>query len=71
MGTKHLNVQSFTEGENGIKYAVEVTNKFAVLEEIDKSDDNAVNKQWENIRDAIVKSTKATAGSCKRNRNKS
>ena len=70
IGTKRLNVQSLTEGENGIKYAVEITNKFAALEEMDESDVNAVDKQWENIRDAIVKSAEATVGFCKRHKNK-
>ncbi|XP_070166158.1 uncharacterized protein [Polyergus mexicanus] len=60
IGTKRLNVQSLTEGENGIKYAVEVTNRFAALKEIDESDDNAVDKQWENVRDAMVKAAEAT-----------
>jgi len=70
MGSKRLNVQSLTEGENGLKYAVEVTNKFAALKEINESDDNAVDKQWENVRDAIVKSAEVTVGFCKRHKNK-
>lgn len=45
MGTKHLNAQNITEKENGLKYTVKVTNKFAALEEIDKSDDNENNRQ--------------------------
>ncbi|XP_018357099.1 PREDICTED: uncharacterized protein LOC108757184 [Trachymyrmex septentrionalis] len=69
-GTKRLNVQGLIEGENGIKYAVEVTNRLAASKEIDESDDNTVDKHWENVRDAIVKSAEATVGFCKRNKNK-
>jgi len=65
IGSKRLNVQNLTEGENGLKYAVEVTNKFAALKEINELDDNAVDRQWENVRDAIVKSAEATVGFCK------
>ncbi|XP_018339777.1 PREDICTED: craniofacial development protein 2-like [Trachymyrmex septentrionalis] len=43
-GTKRLNVQGLIEGENGIKYAVEVTNRLAASKEIDESDDNTVDK---------------------------
>ena len=45
-GTKCLNVQGLIEGENGIKYAVEVTNRLAASKEIDESDDNTVDKHW-------------------------
>ncbi|KYN34991.1 hypothetical protein ALC56_10679, partial [Trachymyrmex septentrionalis] len=69
-GTKRLNVQGLIEGENGIKYAAEVTNRLAASKEINESDDNTVDKHWENVRDAIVKSAEATIGFCNRNKNK-
>lgn len=68
-----LNVRSLTEGENGTKYAVEVTNRFAALEKIDDLEMNwmnAVDNQWEKIHDAIVKSAETTIDFCEKNKNK-
>lgn len=52
--TNYLNILSLTEEENGIKFAVKVTNRFAALEEIIDLDYNVMNRQWENIRDDKV-----------------
>jgi len=41
------------------EYAVEIINKFAILENLDKEDsmDSNINKKWENIK-TIIKETK-------------
>nr|KAF7398317.1 hypothetical protein H0235_016325 [Vespula pensylvanica] len=40
---------SLIKGKHGIKYAVEITNRFTALEKINESNDNMVDKQWGNV----------------------
>ncbi|XP_026827597.1 craniofacial development protein 2-like [Ooceraea biroi] len=70
-GIKRINVRNLAEEDNGVKYAVEVVNRFEALEEVDETEDNAVNKQWENVRDVVIKSAESTIGYCRRSKNKS
>lgn len=44
-GINRLNIQSLTEEESAIKYAFEVTNRFAASDEMNDSDGKAMDRQ--------------------------
>lgn len=46
--------------KKGVNYTIEITDKFAVLEVINESNNNSIDKQWENVHNTMIKSAEVT-----------
>jgi len=57
---EQLNLRKLIELEVRKQYQIEITNRFAALENL--SDDEDINRAWENIKDNIKTSAKETLG---------
>jgi hypothetical protein len=57
---ERFNLKKLNEVEGKVKYCVEVSNRFAVLEDLDTEDE--INTIWETIRENIKISAKESLG---------
>ena len=66
---QRINFRNFNEPEVREQYQIEITNRFAALENL--SDDEGVNRTWENIKKNIQTSAKESLGLHELKQNKS
>jgi len=57
---ERFNLRKLNEPEVGKQYQIEITNRFAALKNL--SDDEDINRAWENIKENIKTSTKESLG---------
>ncbi|CAG2208857.1 unnamed protein product [Mytilus edulis] len=61
-GRKILNVNRLKEPEIKQKFVIKLRNRFRVLEEIDQTEDNSIEKKWENIKEVYQNTSEKVIG---------
>ncbi|CAG2240028.1 unnamed protein product [Mytilus edulis] len=61
-GRKILHVNRLKEPEIKEKFVIELRNRFRVLEEIDPTEDNSIEKKWENIKEVYQNTSEKIIG---------